>query len=57
MSFLSMGGYAAFIWPAFGVAAAVLVALFLVSWREAKAREAELDAMPTSQRRERSKRS
>jgi heme exporter protein D len=58
MSFLSMGGYAAFIWPAFGVAAAVLIALFLVSWREAKAREAELEAMPRAeQRRERGRRS
>ena len=56
MNFLAMGGYAAFIWPAFGIAAVVLTVLFLASWRAAKAREAELDAMPQPERRERGKR-
>lgn len=51
MSFLSMGGYAAFVWPAFAVAAAVLTGLFLASWRQARAREAELDALPQEDRR------
>jgi heme exporter protein D len=31
--FLAMGGYAAFIWPAYGVALAVLGGLTLYSWR------------------------
>jgi heme exporter protein D len=41
-----MGGYAAFVWPAFGVAAVTLVVLYVVSWRGLKAREAELDSLP-----------
>lgn len=49
-----MGGYAAFVWPAFGITAAVLAVLFVASWRGVKAREAELDAMPPApDRRER----
>jgi heme exporter protein D len=31
--FLHMGGYAAYIWPAYGVAAAVLIGLAAASWR------------------------
>ena len=31
--FLAMGGYAAFIWPAYGLTAAVLGALAWASWR------------------------
>jgi heme exporter protein D len=32
-AFLAMGGYAGFVWPADGVALAVLGGLALVSWR------------------------
>ena len=32
-AFLAMGGYAGFVWPAYGVAFAVLGSLALVSWR------------------------
>jgi heme exporter protein D len=32
-SWAAMGGYAGFVWPAYGVAAAVLGGLALVSWR------------------------
>ena len=31
--YLAMGGYAAFVWPAYGVAFAVLGGLALFSWR------------------------
>ncbi|GAB2177594.1 heme exporter protein CcmD [Dongia sp. agr-C8] len=41
--FLSMGGYAAFIWPSYGVAALLLVALFLLSARRLQAAERVLD--------------
>lgn len=41
-TYLAMGGYAAYVWPAFGVAAVVLIGLLLESWRAARAREAEL---------------
>jgi len=33
-SFFAMGGYAAFVWPAYGVSFLALVALGVVSWRE-----------------------
>lgn len=38
--FLAMGGYAAFIWPAYGVATVVLVALLVFSIRTMRQREA-----------------
>ena len=31
--FLAMGGYAGFVWPAYGIALAVLGGLALFSWR------------------------
>jgi len=51
-TFLAMGGYAAFVWPAFGITAAVLAVLFVASWRSVRAREAELDALPPSPERQ-----
>lgn len=41
-----MGGYASFVWSAFGVTALVLAGLLILSWRSLKAREAELAALP-----------
>lgn len=39
--FFAMGGYAQFIWPAYGIAALVLAGLLVVSLREVRqAREA-----------------
>jgi heme exporter protein D len=32
-TFLAMGGYAGFVWPAYGVAIAVLGGVVAVSWR------------------------
>lgn len=43
-TYLDMGGHAAFIWPALGVAAFVLLAMTIVSWRGLRASEAELRA-------------
>ncbi len=40
-AYLSMGGYAAFVWPAFAVCAVVMAALAIVS-RRALARERRL---------------
>ena len=40
-----MGGYAAYVWPAYGIAALVLVALLVQSWRGAKRRTAELETL------------
>jgi heme exporter protein D len=43
--FLDMGGYAAYVWPALGLTAVVLVALLVASARGARRREAELAAL------------
>ena len=32
-AFLAMGGYAGFVWPAYGIASVVLGGLALLSWR------------------------
>ena len=49
--FLDMGGYAAFVWPAYGVTALILAALFVVSWRAAKAHDAKLKILQSTVRR------
>lgn len=41
-AFFAMGGYAGFVWTAFGTTALVLGALFLTSRRALKTREATL---------------
>lgn len=46
--FLAMGGYAGFVWPAFGLAAVVMAGLVLVSLRELHAREAEVAALESA---------
>ena len=43
--FFAMGGYAAFVWPAFGFAALVLVGLLAQSWWAARRREVELEQL------------
>jgi heme exporter protein D len=40
--FLAMGGYAAYVWSAFGFALVVLLGLLGQSWRAAHQRKAEL---------------
>jgi len=42
MSFFEMGGYAAYVWPAFGIGAVVMIGLLLFSIRRLRLREAEL---------------
>ena len=53
MSFFEMGGYAAYVWPAFGAAAAIMVALLVLSIRTMRAREAALRALEATARRQR----
>jgi heme exporter protein D len=48
--FLAMGGYALYVWAAWGVAVAVLAGLFLASLARARALGRRLDAM-TGRRR------
>lgn len=44
-SYLEMGGYGAYVWPAYGAAAAVLIGLVVASLRTLRAREAALKAL------------
>jgi len=43
-SFFAMGGYARFIWPAYALAALVLIGLLVVSLRQLRRTEADLAA-------------
>lgn len=52
--FLSMGGYAAFIWPAYGVTTVVMVALLVGSIIKARTSEAELELVQQTRRSRRS---
>ncbi len=44
-SFLAMGGYGAFVWPAFAATAAVLLALWLESLARLRQRQRTLDRL------------
>jgi heme exporter protein D len=47
--FWAMGGYAAYVWPAYGLSVAVMVALSVAAWRNLRQKErelAQLQAMP-----------
>jgi heme exporter protein D len=43
--FLAMGGYAAFVWPAYGVALLALGGLLVQSLRQYRARQRELERL------------
>ena len=43
--FLEMGGYARFVWPAFGLAALLLVGMLVQSLRAYRQRQGELDRL------------
>jgi heme exporter protein D len=38
-TFFAMGGYAAYVWPAYAISVFALLALGIVSWREMKRSE------------------
>jgi heme exporter protein D len=40
-----MGGYAAYIWPSYGFAALVLIALLISAWHTMRVREAEVERL------------
>jgi heme exporter protein D len=41
-TFLAMGGYGAYVWPAFALTAAVMIGLLVASVRSLRARETDL---------------
>lgn len=45
MKFLEMGGYAAYVWPAFGTTALVLIVLALASLRSLRTRQQMLEGL------------
>ncbi len=49
---LAMGGHAAFVWPAYGVAAIVLVVLWVQSHRRHRSLEATARALEPERRKE-----
>jgi len=49
--YLAMGGHAAFVWPAYGVAAIVLVVLWVLSHRRHRTLEASARALEPERRR------
>lgn len=48
LGFFNMGGDAAFVWPAYGVAALMLVAFAVLSWRRLRAAERALERVTES---------
>ncbi len=48
--FFSMGGYAAFIWPAYGVATIVLCGLLALSLKSMREREALVETLRSRRR-------
>ena len=54
-SFLEMGGYGGFVWPAFGLTAAILLALLADSLRRLKAAQGALARLEASSPRRRSR--
>lgn len=53
--FFSMGGYAGFIWSAYGAAALILIGLVLMSVKELRARQAEVARLEAASPRRRSR--
>ncbi|MGH6719241.1 MAG: heme exporter protein CcmD [Alphaproteobacteria bacterium] len=50
LDFLAMGGYAAYVWPAFGAAAAVLIGLWAASHRALALNRRRLGALEADRR-------
>ena len=46
--FFAMGGYAAYVWPAYGLAALVLVGILVATWKGLHAAESTLKALEGS---------
>ncbi|PWC74653.1 heme exporter protein CcmD [Azospirillum sp. TSH64] len=46
--FLHMGGYAAYIWPAYGIATLVLLGLLVATWKGLRNAEATLKALESA---------
>jgi heme exporter protein D len=54
--FLDMGGYAVFVWPAYGIAAVIMIVLAMMSWRALVAERAVLEKLEAEHGSRRGKR-
>ena len=52
LTFLHMGGYALWVWPAYGITFVSLIGLLVFSRRSLKAREKEFEALRAQRRNE-----
>ena len=48
--FFEMGGYGAFIWPAYGAAAILMMGVLILSWKSMRQREALVESLRASRR-------
>ena len=48
-TFFAMGGYAAFIWPAYALVSVVLIGLLIASLRSLRSGEADLETLKASE--------
>lgn len=48
--FLAMGGYGAFIWPAYAAAVILMAGILLLSWRKMRQREALVESLRDARR-------
>ncbi|MDA0652132.1 MAG: heme exporter protein CcmD [Proteobacteria bacterium] len=51
--YFAMGGYAGFVWSAYGAAALILIGLLVMSWKDLRARQAEIAVLEASSPRRR----
>jgi heme exporter protein D len=50
--FFAMGGYGAFIWPAYGTAAILMAGVLILSWNSMRQREALVKSLRAGRREE-----
>ena len=50
LTYLDMGGYAAWVWPAYGLAAVALVGILILTLRTLKSRQKEFDDLKSLRR-------
>lgn len=51
--FIAMGGYGAFIWPAYGAAAILMAGVLILSWKDMRRREALVESLRAGRRKDR----
>ncbi len=52
LTFLDMGGYALWVWPAYGITAVALIGMVIFARRDLKAREREFETLRAARRGE-----